>query len=404
MHRSEYLNTEDEILREPEEEILIRGKDDEETFVISEVEELALRNPKFHIEDAEVWAKKSEKEYSKKNEVPERIKPLLGLRLLNDYVESALQKKKPEMERPERFQKIAESEIWGEEGPYLPTIGTEIEIPHSLPIRGTRAELFRATERLGIPKAGTPNEEWEFAIPYTYSAEAQSAYAHELIRGGFIETEETEEGKQIRGGGNGMFSLHLNIGIPDTLWEVLDALIKEKGEKDAISFIKKDTAIFTYAFTTGFSSSSRIEKGKYGRPTYFGIWAEKSKKSEEHRSSENISEDSRRIELRSLEVRDKTLYRMFKEAQNLSSALFAEHAPQRDRNQEALSKIWERFQKNTIKLLESYSIANNLDEEQNQERIADAVGKTSIQKEMRALITATSLEIEKVLNEARKKR
>lgn len=201
-----------------------------------------------------------------------------------------------------------------------------------------------------------------------------------------------------------MFSLHLNIGIPDTLWEVLDALIKEKGEKDAISFIKKDTAIFTYAFTTGFSSSSRIEKGKYGRPTYFGIWAEKSKKSEEHRSSENISEDSRRIELRSLEVRDKTLYRMFKEAQNLSSALFAEHAPQRDRNQEALSKIWERFQKNTIKLLESYSIANNLDEEQNQERIADAVGKTSIQKEMRALITATSLEIEKVLNEARKKR
>lgn len=396
---------ENEILIEPDEDPVVRERKDiipKETDFLDPLDEAFLKNPKLLEEGFRAADEILERwETEAKTPLPERLRALLGFQAFNDVILGAEDiGKEPTLFSPKgfhKFEKLAEEELKAEDDPYLPTIGTEVEIPRSLPVYGNRLRLFEASKKLGIPKAGTPDEEWEFAVPYTYSAAAQNAYVHELIRGGYIETEEVTDGKRIKAGGKGTFPLHLNIEIPN---EIIDRYPRDSDNLHKNPFDVSVTKL-TQAFSIAFSSPERIEKKEYVYPVIWGRGGDISKpKRENHSGNER---NPRKLELRSLEVRDKTLYRMLHEAQNLAAALFA-HFRGTDEIELVLSKIWEQFDEKLSGLnvkYETTSFALDEDEKEQTRLLAETIRTTDLQNEMRALITEISLPIHRALNDAR---
>ena len=402
---------EEEVLREPDEKPYVREREEEVSEPndrLESLDEAFLKNPHL-VNEGFRSAEEIFKHWGAESKVPvpERLAPLLRFKAFNDTV-LAVQEISDEPPLTDRrgfrqFEKLAEKELKAESDPYLPTIGTEIEIPRSLPVRGNRLALFEASRKLGIPKTGTQDEEWEFAVPYTYSAEAQNAYLHELIRGGYIETEESDEGKRIKAGGRGTFSLHLNIEIPKDV---------TRGRPEFTEHAHLDpfhlaATRLSFALSSAFSSAERITNREYVHPVIWGHSSEWSKpKRKQARDSED-NESARRLEIRSLEVRDQTLYRLLHEIQNLSAALFSEFRTERDGAEEILAGIWERFHEASDDLARQYGVSPfglDLGETEKTLKIATAIHSSDFQKEMRSLVTSFSQEVEIVLDEARKKR
>lgn len=237
-------------------------------------------------------------------DIPEKLKPALHLYFFNNYI--ARQGNVPEGGYKEeikkglsRFQSYIEAEGEAEKKLILPTIGIEIEIPGKFEKITTLQDhdFFDATQKLGIP-AGY-DQIYEFATGYSYSAKTQSMLAHELIRGGFIQTK-TKEGKnQIDGKGD--FSLHVNLGFPN---------------KFVSSKLEAAADVLTNALTYGFTSPERLKKRKTSTRVNFEL-------AEAAQQSTDSKDNWKRLEIRSLEVRDETLYRLLSEAQLLGAALFS---------------------------------------------------------------------------------
>lgn len=409
MNRFEEI--EEQVRREPDEKPTVHERDEdvvEESELLDPLDEAFLKNPLLIEEGFRAADEMFERwEVEARVPVPERLTPLLRFKALNDTILAAQEVSgEPPLLDPKgfrQFEKLSEKELQAEDDPHLPTIGTEVEIPHSLPVRGNRLKLFEASRKLGIPKEGTSDEEWEFAVPYTYSAEAQNAYLHELIRGGYIETEEVEGGKRIKAGGRGTFSLHLNIEIPSEITQ------KHPASRENASMDPFHLAVtrLTFAFSSAFSSPERIKGGEYVNPLHWGNLAEWSKPKRDGEEKMGDENKIRRLEIRSLEVRDKTLYRLLHEAQTLSVALFSEFRSKRDGVEDVLAGVWERFHEASDDLARHYGVSPfglDFGELEKAVKIAKMIEFSDFQKEMRALITSFSQEVETVLDEAKKKR
>ncbi|MCX6793105.1 MAG: hypothetical protein NTY12_03685 [Candidatus Falkowbacteria bacterium] len=321
------------------------------------------------------------------NNVPEKIKPALQLHYFNNLI--AIEKGNGAnllngTQEKYILGQYAKVEKQAEENMYLPTVGLEIEVPYGFKVD---KELCEATKDLGIPQAGTggTNETWEFASDFSYSAKTQTLIAHELIRGDFIETEGADQSRKIRGDGD--FSMHLNLGFP------LDLAEKISDDYDFKSRFKLKADVLVNALTYAFVSPKRLVNRKTSSRMNLDKTANKAgKKITEAPNLDEYNSDivsSGRLEIRSLEVRDATLYRLVPEAQVLAAALFSSEADKPDKSQEQLKNIWEDFSVKVQNIFTQFNLTFDTVDEKSI-RAAKAIDETSIQNELRALITQTA--------------
>lgn len=319
-------------------------------------------------------------------DIPDKLKPALKLYLFNNIIERQGQAPVDGYEAEvkkglDRFKPYINNEVEAEKNKYLPPIGIEIEIP-PLKLFGDISVLdydfFDATQRLGIP-AGK-DEFHEFAVDYSYSASTQSLIAHELIRGQFIPTVEKDNKKKIFGQGD--FSLHINLGF----------LKKSIPYKDvANSSFNKKSLVLTNALTLAFTSASRLWKKK----TSINFKVEPA---EPPSARDNNDSKWQRLEIRSLEVRDETVYRLLSEAQLLGSSLFSSFTDSEssDEIQVALKNIWLEFEEKMNTLQDHYWLGeHSLDKEKY--KSMTFLKFTNLQTEVRKIVTETCLLIKQVL-------
>lgn len=275
------------------------------------------------------------------DDIPDRLKPALRLYFFNNIIARKGQDPENGYEREvqdglKRFKSFIQDERSAESNKALPPIGIEIEIPEKFKeFTVEDYDFFYATEDLGIP-AGK-DIRYEFAPQYSFSAKSQSILAHELIRGGFIETINKNNKKEIRGEGD--FPLHINLGFPARL----------KSEENEMKF-EKSADILVNAITYAFSSPERLRK-RTDKSRFKIETAERPEITKQNGNSDKI-EEWQRLEIRSLEVRDATLYRLLSEAQLLGAALFSNFSTQDAENprQISLKNIWQEFEKRLILL------------------------------------------------------
>lgn len=325
------------------------------------------------------------------NGIPDRLKPALCLYFFNNIIDR--KGNDPEggydkevQDGVKRFKSFIESEKNAERDRVLPPIGIEIEIPDKFKeFTIEDYDLFYATEDLGIP-AGK-DIRYEFAPHFSFSAKSQSILTHELIRGGFIETMGKNGKKEIRGEGD--FPLHINLGFPVNL----------RSEENKMNF-EKSADILVNALTYGFSSPERL-KNRTDRFRFKTQLAESPEMTKQDENFYDKIEGWQRLEIRSLEVRDETLYRLLSEAQLLGAALFSNFSTSslEDAHQTALKNIWQEFEKNVDKIIDEYYLNyNDLDRSKLKSRLI--LKYSQLSNKMRNLITETSLKIKQTLNDS----
>ncbi len=338
--------------------------------------------------------------------VSQKITPALHLHFFNNILE---EEANPNIQRDKALERrkleaYIKDEKSAEENPYLPTIGVEIEVPKYFTID---ENLFEATSLLGIPREGESfldNEAWEFAIDFSYSAKTQSLIAHELIRGGFIETEEEHNKKKIRGAGD--FSMHINLGFPLEIADKLKGVTYTTTLNRELQQLKDDSDVLVNALTYAYTSPQRIENRKTNKRFTIDRPAKKGKdkkggKEEKEYIEEEDEDDSMvpsgRLEIRSLEVRDATLYRLLPEAQLLASALFTSHLDSTlDDKQIALKAIWQDFSVKVQEAFSTYFVSPEVIDK-DEAKALFMLKETNIPQQMREYITETSQKIQKII-------
>lgn len=332
------------------------------------------------------------------------------------------------------LERVAEGErrLEKTEGEIVPTIGLEVEVPektyasHGMATVGKYVkpgEFYKISEKFGV-KPSFEHSTWEWAVDYSHSARVQSLIVHELIQAGFIDTEGSGGERKVKEGGE--WSMHVNLKVPDRL-----------NYKDRPSLKKRlndNSDILTNAFTYAFSSPERLKSRKSNSRYILGKSAQKIKKQKslDNAVKNEPPEDTAwsvsppqprdeipegRLEIRSLEVRDKTLYRLLVEIQRVASAMFASQMPadEKSKADEELGEIWSVFSGKVYDIIDSkikeagwsslyndqVSVKDNggplefLDRFKDQ--ASELVKKTWISTELRHLITETSIKIEKIL-------
>ncbi len=351
------------------------------------------RSRGFNSETIDDFVKNTESITKSFPHIPEKLLPAMNLHIFNDFLRrgSVVYSEKEKKEVLKKFKNFIEEEKQAEESPYLPTIGVEVEVPSRFSVDN---DVCEATKELGIPEGC--DEAWEFAPDFSYSAKTQSAIVHELIRGGFIETENDVErnGKKIRGSGD--FSLHVNLGVYPDVRENLN-----NTDRSVRAQYENSVDVLTNALTYAFTSPERLEKRKTN--TRYNTWKESSP-SKKKRPEGYTNSSSNRIEIRSLEVRDKTLYRMLVESQLLGEALLSNFSEDDSRTKERLSEVWDDFESNVKEvLLEDNLSLDSIDNQRSSPYIsAKALKETNIQSEMRNIITKSARKICYIIEESKK--
>lgn len=369
-----------------------------ENWTLNEDEdENLLREGKYSLEQITSNTQKAIELTEQIPDLPETIKPAIQLFFFNNLNAFDPQLSEEESNTMnhrtlEKYKQYIVLEKKAEEDPLLPTIGVEIEVPYDFPVD---EKYFSATEYFDIPNGY--DEAWEFACKYSYSASTQNLLVHELIRGGFIETEEQQERKKIRGSGD--FSLHVNLGLPLELTAYLNNpknITKDQANKEYGDRADRLVNALTY----GFSSQKRLDKRKTKTRMKLTNDAEKSKK-RSSATAEEQREQWSRLEIRSLELRDLTFYRMLKEAQLLAAALFSRSLEVGGKEETGLSrawklsKAWNDFESKVDEILSQHNL--KLDSLDDDIRWGKVLEQTNIQKEMRNLITDTSKLIQNII-------
>lgn len=325
------------------------------------------------------------------DDVPDRLKPALRLYFFNNIMDRNGQDPeggydKEVVDGIKRFKSFIENEKNAERDKVLPPIGIEIEIPDKFnEFTIADYDLFYATEDLGIP-AGK-DVRYEFAPQYSFSAKSQSMLTHELIRGGFIETLDRNGKKEVRGKGD--FPLHINLGFPASL----------KSDENKMNF-EKSADILANALTYAFSSPERLRK-RIDRSRFKTQLAESPEIINKNRNFDDTMEEWQRLEIRSLEVRDATLYRLLSEAQLLGAALFRNVSTENPENvyQITLKNIWQEFEKNFNDIIRDYHVnLNDIDDSKLKSRLI--LKYTQLSNKMRNLITESSLLVKQAIKES----
>ncbi len=341
-------------------------------------------------------------------QVSEKIKPALCLHLFNAYIKNNRQEPaggyEQELEKERaKIENIIEAEEKALENPYLPTIGVEVELPDRSDFMVNQS-LLNATSKLGLindPAIHQDGVSWEFANDFSYSAKTQSLIVHELIEGDYIKTSSTKQHRYIEGLGD--YSMHLNLGVPLELSENLFNGLNRKEPADVNMWnrYKYNSYLLTSCMTYAFTSADRLEKRKTSVMVGLDFTAKKTAKKTRDEQSETINQWNfpGRIEIRSLEVRDASLYRLLNEAQLLGSAVLAEVKPEekRDEIERALVVFWSVFRNEAGDILADHNISlKSIDSDPLE--AASIVRNSNISKQMRALITKISQAINGLVN------
>ncbi len=106
-----------------------------------------------------------------------------------------------------------------------------------------------------------------------------------------------------------------------------------------------------------------------------------------------------RLEIRSLELRDATFYRLMPEAQLLASALFAACSPESTLAiKKSLMDIWTSFEADVLAILDRYNLTlESIDMDYQRAEIAALLTDTTLQKEFRELISGSAMQIKRLI-------
>ncbi len=263
----------------------------------------------------------------------------------------------------------------------FPTIGIEIEVPKKVVNPSDFSSYALFFDKVGMPRnrlnatgdhaiLGT---HWEFSPPPSYSSETQSRIIAELIRGGFLPSlRSSQKPEDIREYlDNKLVSLHVNLEIlREFLTISLDDTCKTFSNMLALAFTSPERLMFRTS-----TAPILIKKG------------EQTVKSRAFRLL-----DVGRLELKAHEVRTGSTYRLLKEAQLLGGALFAFLYG----GDPWLSQKWQEIKPKAESLIEKVFVGQPLPlGNEIKSLVAKRLEETTLQQELRSLITVTTAEIAK---------
>lgn len=204
----------------------------------------------------------------------------------------------------------------------LPTIGWEVEArnksaPH-FPQDNTKPtyeDFFKAMGWFNFNnniKSFWETDVVEFSPLPSYTAEVSSRLLSELIKGGFVPSlRKSTDPSDIREYlGDKLISLHINLGVPKKSDKFGDEEARER-----VSWK------FSSIFALGYSSSDRLIHRFTSHLDSF-----KSGAGEGVIDTNKGTSNSGRVEIKALEVRDRSAYRLMWEIQNLGAAFFESYS------------------------------------------------------------------------------
>lgn len=299
---------------------------------------------------------------------PETLKPVFTLmkynELSHDYEDSVAPNVK---HRKNRLQEVEEA--YRRKSEIVPTMGVELELPRGV-ISPSQREVINGCgircedENLGV---------CEIAPFYSYSALTQSRILEEVYHLG-VNNENIKEGGKIDS------SLHVNYGVPKSLFSGIDN-----------SRLNQEIKIFVDAVTYGFVSANRILNRKTNsssdiKPAWKG-------------------KHPLRLELRTPDFASRTTFRMLEETQVLVASLFAFL---KDIKEESLSEeelrlslVWTEFRLEVESLLAEFNLFNEDDRrlyDSNSGYVSRFLSSNpQISGSFRELITKTSKKIKEIV-------
>lgn len=274
----------------------------------------------------------------------------------------------------------------------LPTIGVEVESPRK-PFADDQignslryAEFFdtigmprnKVNERVDHSKlsiASQPawdNTFWEFSPHPSYSTSVQNRILCELIHGRFIPSLKFSQNPHyIRNYlDDKLVSLHVNLGIP--AWLV-----------DKSLYQTPDLKLFASLFVLGFTSPRRL----FYRQTTNLV----NDKSGEATKKSALS-TPKRIEIKALEVRTSSTYRLLEEVQLVGASVFV-HL---DRANSPLGQIWFDTKSELSTIYDNFGIQSDIVSDK--KKSAKFVSRTDISNRLRELITRKASRIRGLLS------
>lgn len=268
---------------------------------------------------------------------------------------------------------------------HLPTIGFEVESPRK-PYRLVNSrDYVDFFDAIGMPRnrvnkfddAGgrnPPSAFWEFSPPPSYSASVQARILHELITGRFIPSlrysQDPEQIKTLLD--NKLVSLHLNLGVP-SIW--MGDIVHLRGNEDA----KILASMLALAYTSPVRLESRSQQVyvdvKDADPTVKGGGV------------------NRRLELKALEVRDESVYRLMIGSQPLGGAMFARLGGY----DQSLAEVWDGVREDGQKVYNRYRFEPDM--LKSKQTVAELVRRYNIGQELRRIIEQGGIEARRRINQ-----
>lgn len=267
----------------------------------------------------------------------------------------------------------------------LPTIGIEIESRQDYfgpAIEETfdRFGIYHYDDIIGGRRVD------EVAPHYSYDARTSARLVHEMVELGAFPLV-AADGKRIVPE-EVMLGLHVNIGIAERITPELLHYTKEMQELNLINgFI-----------SIAFASANRIRRrGRSLAPR--GLRINRASESKKAALGDREDNGPYRIELRAMELRASSVYRMLAEVQNIMAAFFA-HVKLRNQlslsdQERALAESWPAFHSSVETMLHSYSeiLKSPQAIDQKLEEIAVIMETTDIQTAARSIIANYSRQL-----------
>ncbi|OGH16778.1 MAG: hypothetical protein A3C30_00345 [Candidatus Levybacteria bacterium RIFCSPHIGHO2_02_FULL_40_18] len=278
-----------------------------------------------------------------------------------------------------QIMKLAKTEALALGIPHLPTIGFEVESPRKPYILGSKnvinfekyEELFK---NMGFPKNRASSiSMWEFSPPPSFSSDVQVYILNQLIAGGFIPSlHDSSAPEDIRAHlDDKLVSLHINIGLPKTAINPSSNKLRSD----------KKFEIFNMVFALAFTSPLRFTS-KSGQP----LWTKKSAE-----FTEKGFGQGGRFEIKDLEARDASVYRLMKEIQLLGACLLVST----ESTDEELAEIWHTLKRNIQKAFKARGYVKFPENDKGE------YAKTALDRELvrslRSIITASAHEAKSLL-------
>lgn len=192
---------------------------------------------------------------------------------------------------------------------YVPSVGLEVEVTSRADSLKEQND-YHLTSVFGIPNS--QDARWEFTLPPT-DARMQTRLAQELIAGDWIARESMEGNK---------YTMHLNIGIPSD-----------------IDLSDRDAGLITYILSSAYADETRLRTGKF--QAFFEMEDRANFEANPNtREAVGSAQYRGRLELRSLSVIEKTLYRTVFDSSLLAACCFAANREERSEKDEQLADLW----------------------------------------------------------------